>query len=238
MIMHAREIPECILSLKALKIDKVWFRGYTEKLLEIEITEFIKKTDYDYYVLVSDDVIATQFALENLLKFQTRAKVVTGWCNIFPGQTLSNLELKPIIESKASLYIRVRDQLPKWSLKYIKVVIKWPIFKQLIQWPIYNHFPLEDEIWSQAEVFRTYFVGWALTSIDRATWLKYGFRYPFSQKAGHGSDRAMSSDLLADNEIALCARDSFIYHLGTTRNFIVGKVKPEVIFDPMELVLP
>src|SRR2546428_12899914 len=98
MILHAREIPECLLSLKALKIDKVWFRGYTEKQVEPKMMEFIRSTFYQRYILISDDVIVTQQALDNLLELQDSGPVVTGWCNIFPGETLANLELKPLTE--------------------------------------------------------------------------------------------------------------------------------------------
>ena len=233
MIMNARDIPECILSLKALKIDKAWFRGYTEPQLEKVINDFVRTTDYGYYILVSDDVIVTEAALENLLEVNESADVVTGWCNIFAGKTVSNVELKPNIDGDASFYIRVRDMLPKWSLPFIKSLYNIPGLAYFLEKPIYNHFPDEDEIWRQGPVFQTYFVGWALTSISRAAWLKYGFRYPVSTKAGHGSDRAMSQDLLNDGLKAYCARDSFIYHLRTTRNFIVGKEAPRVILDPM-----
>ena len=231
MIMHAREIPECILSLKALAIDKVWFRGYTEKQLEPKIRQFIESTSYDRYIMVSDDVIATQFALDNLIRHQKAADVVTGWCNIFPGETLANLELRPITEDRSALYFRIRDRIPRSTLPFIKKLYHKSPLKAVMNWVLYQHFPTEDEIWVQPEVFRTYFVGWALTSITRELWLKYGFHHAPGKNAGHGSDQKMSLDLANDGVEMLCARDSFIYHLGTIRNFIVGKVKPDVIFE-------
>ena len=230
--MNARDIPECILSLKALKIDKVWFRGFTEKELEPKISEFIKSTDADYYILVSDDTIVTQQALDNLLANQTKAEVVTGWCNIFPAQPMANLELK-LSTPENSAYIRWRDRLPRFALPFAKkVYVKFMVGSAYD--PVYKHFPSIEEIWRQPPLFRTYFVGWALTSMTRERWLKRGFRMPeeFSQRAGHGSDRAMSDDLTEDGVVAMCARDSFIYHLASSRNFIVGKVPQEVRYEP------
>ena len=237
MVMHARDIPECLLSLRALKIDKVWFRGFTEKQLEAEITRFVKSSDYERYILVSDDVIATQQALDNLLSLQGAGPVVTGWCNIFPGKTLANLVMKPIASERASFYYRLREKLPPAAVKQAKKLYAMGLIKTPVNLLLYRHFPDEDEIWAMPSLFRTYFVGWALTSISRDFWLRYGFHYSSSRfTGGHGSDARMSWDLQKDGVPMFCARDSFIYHLGTMRNFIVGKVPSEVITEKVELV--
>lgn len=232
MIMHAREIPECMLSLKALQIDKVWFRGFTEPELGPEIATFIEYKKYDRYIMVSDDCIVTQQALDNLISLEHAAEVVTGWCNITPGKSMVNLELTPATP-RNSPYIRWRDRLPRWAVPAAKwIYLKGPAGFGM-QKAVYDHFPKIDEIWKQEPLFRTYFVGWSLTSISRRIWQRYQFRFPEDQRAGHGSDRAMSDDLARGGIIALCARDSFIYHLGSMRNFIVGKVPKKVIYQPL-----
>lgn len=236
MVMNARAIPECILSLKALKIDKAWFRGFTEAQLEEQITAFVKTTDYDRYILVSDDVIATQQALDNLLSLQGAGPVVTGWCNIFPGQTLANLVLRPIANESGSFYYRLREHMPKDAVKPLKRLYAMGVIKAPVNLLLWRHFPDEEEVWAMPPLFRTYFVGWALTSLTRDFWLRYGFHYSTEKfTGGHGSDAKMSSDLDRDGVKMLCARDSFVYHLGTMRNFLVGRVKPKVIIDPMEI---
>lgn len=240
MIMNPRDIPECILSLKSLPIDKVWFRGYTEPQLEPIIHKFISDTKYKYYILVSDDVIVTQNALENLIEYQNQYSVITGWCNIYPVEAwskkipLANLELKPIENERTTTYFRVRDNIPKRALPIIKKLLARRFIKDIINHFLYKHFPTEDDIWSQEPIFRTYFIGWALTSIHRDLWLKHGFHYPTSKFAGHGSDQKMSLDLASDNIPMYCARDSFVFHLASIRNFIVGKVESRIIFDPFE----
>lgn len=56
MVLNPRDIPECLMSIRALPIDKVWFRGYTEAELTEPIRKFIEETatspvEFDgYYV--------------------------------------------------------------------------------------------------------------------------------------------------------------------------------------------
>ena len=57
MILQPRAIPEAIESLNRLDIDKVWFRGYTEKELEVHLNDLIEYTEYEYYWIIADDVI-------------------------------------------------------------------------------------------------------------------------------------------------------------------------------------
>ena len=235
--MNARDIPECINPLKALRIDKVWFRAFTEMQLESKIKDFIESTDYDYYILVSDDTIVTQAALDNLLKHQTEAEVVTGWCNIFPLTLLAAMELSPIISNRDSLYLLVRDRIPRRLVPFVKWSWRNTPIRKPINWALYKHFPNLDEIWAKEEVFQCYFVQWALSSLTRKTWIKYGFHYGSTDYAGHGSDQAMSVSLGLDGVKILCARDSFIYHLASVRHMLVGKVTPEVIFEPMPIAV-
>lgn len=231
MVMHAREIPECLLSLRALKIDKVWFRGFTEKQLETEIRRFVEKTDYERYILVSDDVIVTQQALDNLLEKQGAGSVVTGWCNIFPGQEIAALEFQPVTQPRTLTYINIISRTPKFFLPTLRFAYHHTPIKRLMNWILYKHFPKLDYVWSQPTLFETFFVQWALTSMTREIWQKFPFHYPTSDYARNGSDAYESIVLYQAGVKMLCARDSFIYHLATKRNFIVGKVKPEVVFE-------
>lgn len=232
MIMNAREIPECILSLKALKIDKVWFRGFTEPQLGPKIDEFVRSTDYDRYIIVSDDTIVTQQALDNLLALQDSGPVVTGWCNIFPGQTMAALEFQPVTQPRRLTYINMISHVPKLFLPVLRFFYHHTPIKRLMNWILYKHFPSLDFVWTQPELFETFFVQWALTSMTREIWQRFPFHYPTSDYARNGSDAYESIVLYQAGIKMLCARDSFIYHLADKRNFIVGKVTPCVIFEP------
>jgi hypothetical protein len=96
MVMQAREIPECIDSLKALKIPKVFFRGYTEMQLSTEMPKYIDRTNFENYILVSDDTICTQEVLDIVRDGLTRHRVYTGWCRADPKTERVTLFWKPI----------------------------------------------------------------------------------------------------------------------------------------------
>ena len=234
MVMNARDIPECLLAIRALPIDKAWFRGFTETGLEPEIAKFVASTDYERYILLSDDTVPTEFALRNLLKVQDAGPVVTGWCNIFPGKPASSVELRPIENERTSVYLEVRDRIPRSWVPVIKKLYKVPFLGEILEAPIYAHFPDLETVWAQAPVFRTYFVNWCLTSMSRDIWQRFPFQYHATRFAGHGSDQSESLRLAEAGVGMLCARDSFVYHIHSLRNFVVGKVKPEVVFERWE----
>ena len=91
MILQPRAIPEAIDSLNKLDIEKVWFRGYTEMELETVLNDFIKNTDYDYYWIISDDVVVDNKPLEVLRSKLYEGEVVTGYCKLHQASELVNI---------------------------------------------------------------------------------------------------------------------------------------------------
>ncbi len=59
MVMQPRRILTCLQSLHALPVDQVWFEAFTERELADPLNRFIRDTDYDNYLLVSDDVVVS-----------------------------------------------------------------------------------------------------------------------------------------------------------------------------------
>ena len=104
MIMQPREIQECLDSLRALRIPKVWFRGFTESGLEPVIQEFIADHAYfTHFVIVSDDGIVTPGALDAVLKLAVHRPVVSGYCNLDMGEHLQIVNLRrPPLEEHGS----------------------------------------------------------------------------------------------------------------------------------------
>lgn len=233
MVLNPRDIPECLMSIRALPIDKVWFRGFREDELTEPIRKFIESTNYDRYLIVSDDVIATPLSLENVLRYQEVAEVVTGWCNIFPDDTLVSLKLHPFGDDlrKPSRTRFLRDSVPDVLHPLIRSVIREGERVSWMTRKLYAHFPREEEIWAQKKLFRTYLLPWALTSMTRDLWLRYGFKPAEEDMRGAGSDLRASIELNKEGIVMLCSRDAFIFHLRTRRNFIIGKVSKEVIFE-------
>ena len=159
---------------------------------------------------------------------------MTGWCNIFPGKLASSVELKPIENERTSVYLEIRDRIPLRFVPRMKKLLKWPLIGAILEAPIYAHFPDLDTVWAEAPVFRTYFVNWCLTSMSREIWERFPFKYGSSKYSGHGSDQLESIRLAEAGVTMLCARDSFVYHINSLRNFVVGKVTPEVVLEPWE----
>lgn len=99
LIMQPREIPECVNSLRQLRIPKAWFRGFTESELEPVITEFVAEhTEFTHFVIVCDDGIVTQGALDAVLDRAPYRPVVSGYCNLdlADNMQLVNLRKPPL----------------------------------------------------------------------------------------------------------------------------------------------
>jgi hypothetical protein len=220
-IMHAREIPQCMAGFQSLKIDKAWFRGYTEQQLEAALAKFVEETDYDNYLLASDDLVPTQPPLDVVLKGLENHQVYTGYCNMSPTIYRGTVRFKPI-HGTQTFYVATH------------------MFRQL--YPLtqamrFNSFAQLKDIVAKNGEFRTYFMGNVYTGMRRELWLKFPFRvyHPPWDKApmhGFGSDMELSMRLIKAGIPMYCHSNAFVYHLASGANNIVGKVKKEVIFEP------
>jgi hypothetical protein len=229
MIMQAREIPECISSLRRLRIDKLWLRGFTEPQLEKVIPDIVKNPEYRRYIIVSDDTIVSQAALDSILKWQEEFDVLTGWCNVSLQTWRANVLFRPP-PFWNDTYYRITRLMPQASGAKVRYYTDTrTLLKRMYESTLLSNFPACSEVLRKPPVFRTYYVGWALTSMSRDMWLYYGFRFPRWKDHASGSDDLMSRIMNADGVKMWCSRDSFIYHLNTMRNFIVGRVTPTVI---------
>ena len=96
VILNPRRIDECIASFQALDIPRAWLTGYTESELEEVFPRLVEESAYSHYVVVSDDVVATQAALDAVLRLLDQHPVVTGYCNLAEGNELVNLLRTPL----------------------------------------------------------------------------------------------------------------------------------------------
>ena len=82
-VLNPRKIPACIAAIQALDIPTCWISYMTEPQAAKAINQQIRATDYDRYVIVSDDTIPTQDVLDLILKTADQGHpVVTGYCNL------------------------------------------------------------------------------------------------------------------------------------------------------------
>lgn len=203
MITQARNIQVCLDSYRKLSIPRVFFRAYTEAQFAPLMDEFIRNSDYDNYLIISDDLIANKPSLQLVRRTLEEKEVATGWCRQRPGSCVTNVRLKPwTVFSPFAWLIRTR---------YVERA----------------GFAKIGDVACQGPIFRTFFTGSCLTGMRRKLWLEH----PFRPLAKAGSDYTQCKDLM-DSDIPIwCLRDAYMEHLKSRENWLVGKAKPAVIFE-------
>ncbi len=96
MVMQGRQIQRCLDSYEALPIDKMYFKGFCEKQLEKPITDFIEQTNYQHYIITSDDQVISRQALALIQEGLKKHDVVTGYCTLPDDSTKVNLCKLPL----------------------------------------------------------------------------------------------------------------------------------------------
>ena len=87
-IFHCREIPEFTEATDKLKIDKLWMNFYPQGEAYTKAREwFLEHKEYTHFVILPDDLIANQKALDILSDDATRYYFISGWCNNTAGDT-------------------------------------------------------------------------------------------------------------------------------------------------------
>lgn len=203
IVLQPREIPECIESIKELPIDKVYFRGFNEPDLCEPINRFIREHNYDNYMILSDDVIVSKDSLALVEELLIDYEAATGYCLVAQDSGYVNITRSPL--RKTCDYAPI---LEDYDFYYLNEVEK---FKN--------------------PVFVSWFGGWCLTGFRKHLWMKNPFRV---MATGRQSDYATC---IVYNDILMCHKDAYVEHLreeleGTClRNFLVGKVKPEIRYE-------
>lgn len=201
IILQPRAIPRCLQSLAALPIDQVYFRGFTEYQLVVPLNRFIRESDYENYLLVADDVIATPQALDVVVSLLDRHEIATGYCRLSQDSPYVNLTRGPL---------RLQNG-------------KYPLMED------YDFYHGEEVRRLQDPVCVTWFGGWALTGMRRHLWLQYPFRV--NPTTGMQSDfevfRQLARPVIAHRDAYIeHIKPTLAGFLGT--EFLVGKVPPRV----------
>lgn len=98
MVMNPRRIGAAIESIAELDVHKVWLSRFSEYGLRDVIADVIETTGYRHYMIVSDDGIVTQDAVDRVLELAGRWPVVTGYCNLDEsGDGRVNLTKRPLV---------------------------------------------------------------------------------------------------------------------------------------------
>lgn len=183
MIMNARNIKRACDAFRELSTDCVYATGYTELELVDVFAGIIEKTDYSHYIIVSDDVVVKQRAVDAVVACLEFHPVVTGWCNhdlIEPGVNLQ------------------RTPLPGYEHPTTREEWDWFHWAEVLSSPI---------SW-----IGTYFAGMCLTGMSREMWQRFPFDcYPLGHFGG--SDYHLSWRLQEAGIPIVAARDGFVLHL-------------------------
>lgn len=191
MIMNARNLSAFRDCVNKLNISKVWFKGYKEFELNIEINKFIQETNFDNYFIIPDDLIIDKNDfdfLEEQLKYHP---IVTGW-----GVWRQNSDWTTIhLQDKIHLYNQ-GTHLPMFK-KHYNIVKTY-------------------EIDSLPNQFETAFTGWFYTGARRDIWLKYPYQTmaTYSHMDGASTDAHWSKRVLKDNIYKqMCFKRARVLHL-------------------------
>jgi len=162
MILQPRAIPEAISSLRGLAIDKAWFRAFDEPAVVAAVNDFVQQTRYTNYLIVADDVVVDQSALDCVREMLQRHEAATGYCHLAAGDERVNLTRSPVRMANGNH----------------------------ATWTDYDFLTI-DEVRRHRGEFASGFGGWALSGMRRRLWLRYPMRVNGSTKAQSDHDTSL-----------------------------------------------
>ena len=203
MILQPREIAQCLASLEALPIDKVWFRAFGERQLVEPINRFIQDTQYENYLIVADDVVASRRAFDTVMDLLRTYDGATGYCRLAVDSPWVNVTRAPF-------------RLPDGQM---------PVIGD------YDFYHIEEVRQFAHPQFLTWFGGWALTGLRRDLWREVPFRV--NPSSGMQSDYETFARFRRPIVCHRDAHIEHLKpHVSGsfTQNVLVGRVPPKIIY--------
>lgn len=224
MVMHVRDFADCLGSYERLPIDRAYFTGYTERGLEKEMARFVGETDYDDYLIVQDDVVATREAFGLIAKGLDAKEVMTGYCTVpndrdtlflcdWPLEDCPPKGLKSYPFMPRRVAEGCADYIPTTFVNFVMTGMRRGLWLKYPFKPFYSGNPL---------------VGWTKVGLN-----KLGLRHSTPSWNGWASDYSLSWRLQRDGVKMWAAKGAEMTHYGGSawgRNFPlnIGKVEPSV----------
>lgn len=206
-VMNARRIPRVIDSLEALDCDLAWMTGYTDAELGPVHQQIVEQTDYDAYLVVSDDCVVSQAALDAVVKLLEEGRpAATGWCKLHTRSEFANLCRAPL-----------RGTDPKPSA-----------------YPFYRADAVRR---FRDSVVPTHFMGFALTGMPRELWRRFPYgAYTERRASGYSSDFHLCVRLRDAGVPMVAAREGYVDHLKLAvrrkppdHRLLVGEIEKQVL---------
>lgn len=183
LVLNPRRIPECVEAIEGLDVPTCWLSYMTEAQAAKAANEQIALTDYDRYLVLSDDTIPTQKALDAVLALADEGHpVVTGYCNLDESEhadtvnlTTNRLRPPPVPDSS------------------------------------YYHLMTRQQAEAHGPAIPTTFAGLALTLLTRDLWLDHPLRV--SPISGGQMDYMLSYSLAQAGVPIVAANGGYIRHV-------------------------
>ena len=182
IVLNPRDIPECMLAIRELPIDKLYVSRMTEyEVMEVWPQVLERARGYDRLFVQSDDGVPRPHSLRAVQRLlDAGAPVVTGYSNLSIDDHRVNLSKAPLDTS--------HPHEGAYTLYTLQEVMEWP-----------------------EEAVPTYVVGFALTGMEYGLWERFPFRI-YHGKPGNASDYMMSCALQKAGVPMVGARDGFVWH--------------------------
>ena len=230
VILNPRQAPDCVQSLSALKVPKVWISNFNEKealerVMEIVRceppakakwlqerdasgslragTSFDTPPKFENYIMISDDVIVEQRHIDIIVDNNDNYDVLSGYCNLTPDTTITNLVPAAWGEKLTLIGKPSRARRDPCPAKH--------------DYPFYgsDRHKYENVIKEITDdIFETYSIGFSFTSFKREVLLKYELATYRNKKTGGASDHHISYRIVNDGIYKMYAhRDCYFEHL-------------------------
>lgn len=207
LVMNPRAIPECIGSLERLPIDTCWLTGMTQEQLVPHVGQVVADTDYDAYLMTSDDCIVSDEALGAVLALLDAGHpAATGWCRLDATHEDVNLTSGPLLYS-------------------------WPCDEA------YSFRSYEQAAGWDDSPIPTFLMGMALTGMTRDLWLRFPYAVYGEGQGGWASDYSLSWRLMCSGIPMVAAPGGYVEHVkehvgfpdsDPAKRLLIGEVEPSV----------
>jgi hypothetical protein len=222
MVLNPRDIPYCMTALRGLDVPTCWASYINEPAAAMAINEQVAATDYDRYVVISDDCEPTQGALDRVLALHDKhpEKAVTGWSN----------------------FDTTRHQDGSYTDKLPFVNLCWNRLRKPPPMPDSYRFMTRVEIEALPPgPISTTFAGLSFTCMTRELWL----RFPLHCTSWGGQmDYQLSYDLQGAGVPIVAEPDGFVQHVKDTfgvypdsspeKQLLVGVREPAVTWTGVD----
>jgi hypothetical protein len=155
IVLNPRKIQPVLEAFDALHIERAYISGYTELELVPVLAQLVDSTDYTHYLVVSDDVIVSQRALDSVLGLlEAGHPVATAWCKLDSSKECESVN---IVRSPLRMSTPTMDS---YDFYRQEEVLDWP--DEVVPTWFAGMAPqgMSRELWQQFP-FNTYSSGWA-----------------------------------------------------------------------------